>query len=492
MEGDVLGRGPRRVRVSLVVGIGLGLVSASLPAQAWASTIRAASDTATFTSSQIGTSGSTSQFSESQNWEMAWSFDCSSYGSPGNFMVDVNQPTGDTTTDPGPNELGMSGSGTDYYTDTGTFSLSINSECSWTITVSPNGSPPGGGTESFSSNTTGSTGETSQFSESGPWTMSWSYDCSSYGSQGNFMVDVNQPPGDTATDTGPNELGMNGSGQDTYYHTVIFSLDVDSECSWSVQVAPVPQPPHCSTTLPAGTVVGMATTSDGKGYWIASSTGAVAACGDATNYGNGPSDVAAIASSPAGNRYWLVTPSGAVFSYGGAPYHGGIPSTVKLDKPIVAMAADPASGGYWLLGGDGGVFSFDAPFYGSTGNIKLVAPAVGMEATLDGGGYRFVASDGGVFDFGNARFYGSMGGVRLNKPVVGMANDPATGGYWLDASDGGIFSFNAPFYGSTGNIQLAQPCVAMTAMPDGGGYRLVAADGGIFDFGDAPFEGSAA
>ena len=250
--------------------------------------------------------------------------------------------------------------------------------------------------------------------------------------------------------------------------------------------------PHCNTTLPTGTVVGMATTADGKGYWIASSTGKVAACGDATFFGNGPSGTAAVASAPSGNGYWLVTKSGAVYTFGSAIYHGGVPSAVRLAKPIVAMAADPATGGYWLLGGDGGVFSFNAPFYGSTGNIRLAQPAVGLEATLTGKGYRFVAADGGIFDYGDARFYGSLGHIRLNKPVVGMANDPATGGYWLDAADGGIFSFHAPFYGSTGNIRLAQPCVGMTGMPDGRGYRFVAADGGIFDFGDAPFEGSAA
>jgi hypothetical protein len=251
-------------------------------------------------------------------------------------------------------------------------------------------------------------------------------------------------------------------------------------------------PPRCSNTLPAGTVVGMAVTADGKGYWIASNTGQVTACGDAAVLGNGPAGTSAIATAPSGNGYWLVTSTGVVKAFGSAVYHGEVPTALHLAKPIVAIAADPATAGYWLLAGDGGVFSYNAPFYGSTGNIHLNQPAVGLEATPNGRGYRFVASDGGIFDFGNAPFYGSMGAIHLNKPVVGMADDPATGGYWLDASDGGIFSFKAPFYGSTGNITLAQPCVGMTSMPAGNGYRFVAADGGIFDFGAAPFEGSAA
>ena len=256
--------------------------------------------------------------------------------------------------------------------------------------------------------------------------------------------------------------------------------------------AVVPFTVGCNQVLPSGSVVGMAVTSGGNGYWIASSTGLVAACGDAPWYGNGLSRTAAIATAPSGDGYWLVTTSGVVTAFGSAARHGGIPPTVHLSRPIVAMAGDPDTGGYWLLGGDGGVFSFHAPFYGSTGNIVLRRPAVGMAATPNGNGYYFVASDGGIFAFGKATFFGSTGNVTLRKPVVGMAIDPSTSGYWMDASDGGIFAFHAPFYGSTGNITLAEPCVGMTAMHNGLGYRFVAADGGIFDFGRARFEGSAA
>ncbi len=198
-----------------------------------------------------------------------------------------------------------------------------------------------------------------------------------------------------------------------------------------------------------------------------------------------------MASTADGGGYWLVGADGGVFAFGDAGCDGSMAGH-SLSAPIIAMADDPATRGYWLLGGDGGVFSFDAPFHGSTGNIRLVAPAVGMTATLDGKGYYFAAADGGVFTYGDARFDGSMGGHPLNKPVVGMAVDFQTGGYWLDASDGGIFSFNAPFEGSTGNIRLNQPCVAMAAQPLAPGYWLVAADGGIFNFGNAAFYGSGA
>jgi hypothetical protein len=241
------------------------------------------------------------------------------------------------------------------------------------------------------------------------------------------------------------------------------------------------------------TVVGMASTADGKGYWIGSTNGTVRNFGDAPALGGFPEpnlSISAIVSSPDHQGYWLVERNGTVHAFGDAVNHGGA-SQFRLNAPIVAMAVDPATGGYWLLGGDGGVFSFDAPFYGSTGNIRLNAPAVGMVSTVDGRGYYFVASDGGVFAYGDARFRGSMGGQRLNRPMVGMALDPTARGYWLDASDGGVFSFGAPFRGSAGNIRLSQPCVAMVADPAGPGYWLVASDGGIFSF-DAPFEGSGA
>jgi hypothetical protein len=84
------------------------------------------------------------------------------------------------------------------------------------------------------------------------------------------------------------------------------------------------------------------------------------------------------------------------------------------------MAADRATGGYWLVAADGGVFSFDAPFYGSTGNLTLNEPVVGMESDMSGTGYRFVASDGGIFDFGSSEYYGSA----VAQPRAGFLPPP--------------------------------------------------------------------
>jgi N-acetylmuramoyl-L-alanine amidase len=201
--------------------------------------------------------------------------------------------------------------------------------------------------------------------------------------------------------------------------------------------------------------------------------------------------VAAAATSD-GRGFWVASTDGAVTNEGDAVGHGDA-SALAINAPVVGITATHSGGGYWLLGGDGGVYSYgDAAFHGSTGSLVLNQPAIQIAATPTGGGYWFVARDGGVFAFGNAGFFGSTGALRLNRPVVGMAVSPTGRGYWLVARDGGIFAFgDAGFHGSTGGLPIQAPVVGMAATADGGGYWLVARDGGVFAFGDAAFHGSA-
>jgi len=201
----------------------------------------------------------------------------------------------------------------------------------------------------------------------------------------------------------------------------------------------------------------------------------------------------AMATTPDGKGYWLVGADGGVFAYGNAPYEGSL-GAVRLTGPIVAMASTPDGQGYWLAGIDGGVFAFgDAGYYGSMGAVKLNQPIVGMASTPDGKGYWLVASDGGVFSFGDAAFFGSTGAVPLVAPVVGMVATPSGNGYWLVAADGGIFTFgDATFWGSTGGKPIPDSIVGMAATPNGQGYWLVGWDGSIYTFGNAPPLGSTA
>ncbi|HEX4082873.1 MAG TPA: hypothetical protein VHX40_07905, partial [Acidimicrobiales bacterium] len=151
----------------------------------------------------------------------------------------------------------------------------------------------------------------------------------------------------------------------------------------------------------------------------------------------GPSTIVGMASTPDGGGYWVADRQGDVFSYGDATFYGSL-GGVALNAPIVGMTAAPDGHGYWLVAADGGIFSFgDATFSGSMGGKPLNQPIVSLASTPDGRGYWFVAADGGIFSFGDAAFSGSAGSLHLNQPIVGMTAAPDGHGYWLVAADGG-------------------------------------------------------
>lgn len=83
---------------------------------------------------------STAQFTVpvgAREWDLVWSYSCTGVQGPvGNFIVNVKGYGGSAqTTDPGTNQIGASGNGTEHYFDAGTFNLEVNSECSWTVKV---------------------------------------------------------------------------------------------------------------------------------------------------------------------------------------------------------------------------------------------------------------------------------------------------------------------------------------------------------------------
>jgi hypothetical protein len=232
-------------------------------------------------------------------------------------------------------------------------------------------------------------------------------------------------------------------------------------------------------------------------YDLASAAGGVSNFGGAGYYGQLDTSLAApivgMATTPDGRGYWLVASDGGVFAFGDARFRGSTGGE-HLNAPIVGMASTPDGRGYWLVASDGGIFAFgDARFRGSTGSEHLNAPVVGMAATADGFGYWLVASDGGVFVFGDAHFRGSTGSERLNAPVVGMAARADAGGYWLVASDGGVFAFgDAHSAGSAAGQFGAASAVGIAATPDGRGYWVASSGGRVLAFGDALFRGDVA
>ena len=75
---------------------------------------------------------STKSFTVSEDWSLTYTFDCSSFGSQGNFQVYEDYPSGNVLV----NALSEKGGDVTYQTgDAGKHSLEVNSECKWTITV---------------------------------------------------------------------------------------------------------------------------------------------------------------------------------------------------------------------------------------------------------------------------------------------------------------------------------------------------------------------
>jgi hypothetical protein len=373
-------------RVAQLVGataftcLGVGL---SGPANADSS-----GSTTSFSSWQVGTSGSTPTFTEPSPWTMSWQFDCSDYANGGSFKVVINQPAGDSTVDVAPNQSGRGNElGSDSYSDTGTFSITVASSCFWFVRVYPTGPPlvdTGIASSVAFSKTTPTVGIASDPGGLGFWTVQ---------AGGNL-----QGYSDAVIVGDPALLGLNSP------------------------------------------IVAIAAARNGYGYDLVGSDGGV------FDYGGGfygstggmklNQPVVGMSLTSNGGGYWLVARDGGVFSFGDAPFLGSLGGT-HLNAPVVGMVS--YGGGYTLVAADGGVFNYGTTFLGSLGSVHLDDPIVGIAPTPDGKGYWMVASDGGVFSFGDAGFFGS--GLGAGKTIVGMAATPDGGGYWLAASDGTVLNF---------------------------------------------------
>ena len=77
--------------------------------------------------------------------------------------------------------------------------------------------------------------------------------------------------------------------------------------------------------------------------------------------------VVGMAATSDGKGYWFVASDGGVFSYGDARFFGST-GNIQLAEPVVAMSAAPDDRGYWFTASDGGVFGFgSAPYEGGLG-----------------------------------------------------------------------------------------------------------------------------
>ena len=98
-----------------------------------------------FTQAGSGTA-TTASFKVPNNWDFAWTYDCSNFGGQGNFATTNYDLTGAITgngnggaidfDNQGVNQLGARGSGVEHYHSGGnTKYIKVISECAWTITV---------------------------------------------------------------------------------------------------------------------------------------------------------------------------------------------------------------------------------------------------------------------------------------------------------------------------------------------------------------------
>lgn len=70
-------------------------------------------------------------------WNVGWTYNCSKLGKKAKFDYTIlfNHGSRQNLNDVGPHQLGLKGAGTKHYYDSGTFNLSVATECSWTVKV---------------------------------------------------------------------------------------------------------------------------------------------------------------------------------------------------------------------------------------------------------------------------------------------------------------------------------------------------------------------
>lgn len=78
--------------------------------------------------------------------------------------------------------------------------------------------------------------QTQPFTTKSRWTITYTFNCASFGYQGNFQIYVNNTDGSYNTDSGANDLAMSGGDTDYFYDAGEHYLTINSECDWHVTV----------------------------------------------------------------------------------------------------------------------------------------------------------------------------------------------------------------------------------------------------------------
>ena len=224
-------------------------------------------------------------------------------------------------------------------------------------------------------------------------------------------------------------------------------------------------PFRVTTTVPApepkSAFVGIATTSDGQGYWVVRADGAVLSYGDAEPLTSLPAGavsagapIVAMARTYDGHGAWLVNSEGHVYELGDARSYGSLSSSKAAQAPITSMASTPDGRGYWLLAANGQVYGFgDAHLQGMPNSYS--APYDAIVARPAGGYIITGADDAENYAYPGGLVLGGGPGYTMSATLVGGASTPSGNGTWLTGRDGGVYSFGTgtgsaavTFYGS--------------------------------------------
>jgi RNA polymerase sigma factor (sigma-70 family) len=169
--------------------------------------------------------------------------------------------------------------------------------------------------------------------------------------------------------------------------------------------APFYGDPKNLLSQPICDAVAIATTPDGRGYWVVTSAGDVFAFGDAVKYGAPsvpPATIVGFVPTPDGEGYWELAHDG-IYAFGNAGAYCSVPAHM----PIAAIAATPDNQGCWMVASDGGLFvGGDAENFGSgTSTAPIVAIADYSSGGASNQGYWLLSASGAVHAYGSAHSY---------------------------------------------------------------------------------------
>lgn len=195
--------------------------------------------------------GLTRTFTVGAPWRITFNYFCiskigSSTPASGEFFTAIYEADGTDSMLTGPYRTAAQGAGAKTEGAAGDYVISVSSEsqCSWNLKVQAasghQGPQPTRAARLHIPHTImndNSSGDdsTPAFHVNDDWQLDWSYDCTKYGSAGNFIVEVENANGsDNVYDGGPNKLGRFDLGATREPRGGYLALQVISECDWTV------------------------------------------------------------------------------------------------------------------------------------------------------------------------------------------------------------------------------------------------------------------